>query len=359
MRILIDVGHPAHVHYFRNFAKEMIIGGHEVLFTCRDKEMTIALLKHYELNFVSFGKPYKSLSGKIFGLFYFTLRVVLLSIKFKPDMLLNASMYSAIAAWLLRKPHISIEDTFNKEQVRLYLPFTNCVLTGNYEHPPLGSKEIGYNGYQELLYLHPKRFIPDNTILQELGVSPDEKYVILRFVSWNASHDRGHKGISYENKLKAVHEFSKFAKVFISSENDLPIELKKYQIKIEPHKMHDAIAYASLLFGESSTMSEEAALLGVPSVYLFNNSTFYTLHLERDYCIMFNYSESKQDQLKAIEKGLELLQLNGLRDEWQKRRAKMLADKIDVTSFFVWFILNYPQSSAMVTNTQDFWQKFK
>lgn len=359
MRYLIDIGHPAHVHYFRNFAKELSLKGHHILFTCRNKEMTISLLKHYNLNYISFGKPFKSIPGKLFGLFYFTIRVLFIAIRFKPDILLNASMYSAITAWLMRKPHISLEDTFNNEQVRLYMPITSCVLTGDYKHPPLGEKEIKYSGYQELLYLHPKRFKPDISVLQKLEVKPGEKYVILRFVSWNASHDIGHKGISLNNKIKAVREFSKYAKVFISSEGTLPEELLEYKIKLDAHRIHDAIAFASLVWGESSTMSEEAAMLGVPSVYLFNNSTYYTTHLEQDYQLLYNYSESEKEQIKAIEKGVELLQVKDIKQKWQKKKDAMLKDKIDVTSFLVWFIENYPESKHIMKQNPDYQYNFK
>ena len=99
----------------------------------------------------------------------------------------------------LCKSHISLEDTFNQEQVRIYKPFTNSIITGNYPHPDLGKKQIKVNGYQELLYLHPKKFAPNKSVLSKLGVNENEKYIILRFVSWNASHDYGHKGISNEN----------------------------------------------------------------------------------------------------------------------------------------------------------------
>jgi uncharacterized protein len=359
MKYLIDIGHPAHVHYFRNFAKEMTLKGHQILFTCRNKEMTIALLKHYNLSFISFGKPYKSVPGKLFGLFYFTFRVLIVAIKFKPDILLNASMYSAITAWLLRKPHFSFEDTFNMEQIRLYRPFTSCIFTGDYEHPALGVKEIIFSGYQELLYLHPNRFAPDNSVLQELGVSVDEKYVILRFVSWNASHDIGHKGITYENKLKAVNEFSKFAKVFISSESKLPNELKKYQIKIAPYKMHDALAFAALHWAESFTMPAECSVLGTPSVVIHNTKSYYLSEQQEKYGLCYCYSESDIDQQKAIEKGLELLQVSGVKEEWKRRRDKMLTDKIDVTAFLVWFVENYPESKRIMQENPDYQYNFK
>ena len=35
MNLLIDIGHPAHVHLFRNFYREMREKGHNVLVTAR------------------------------------------------------------------------------------------------------------------------------------------------------------------------------------------------------------------------------------------------------------------------------------------------------------------------------------
>ena len=53
-----------------------------------------------------------------------------------------------------------------------------------------------YAGYHELAYLHPNRFRPDPAALDAFGVSPDEPYSIVRFVSWQAVHDRRERGLS-------------------------------------------------------------------------------------------------------------------------------------------------------------------
>jgi len=360
MKILIDIGHPAHVHLFKHFAWEMQKKGHKIFFTCREKEFEIYLLKTYGFYFKSFGKKYSSIGGKIWGLIEFDIKEFLTALSFKPDILLShGSIYAAHTAFLLRKPHISLEDTFNFEQIRLYLPFTSVVLTGDYEHPSLGEKEIRYSGYHELAYLHPNYFVPDKSVLKALGVNENDKYVIMRFVAWNATHDTGHKGISYENKLKAIKEFEKYSRVFISSESELPVELKKYKINIPPHKMHDALAFASLLFGESSTMAEECAMLGTPSIFIYNKSTYYTKHLENDYELLFNYTESNEDQFKAIEKGVELLNTLNIKEKWQKLRQIMLSDKIDVTAFLVWFVENFPKSAQIMKKTPDYQFNFK
>jgi uncharacterized protein len=359
IKYLIDVGHPAHVHYFKNIAKGLEARGKNVLFTCRDKDVTLSLLEKYTLRYINLGRNYRSIVGKIFSLIYFTIRLYVISIKYKPDIYLNASIYSAFVAWLFRKPHISIEDTFNKEQVNLYLPFTSCILTGDYEHPNLGDKEIRYNGYQELLYLHPKYFNQDYKILEELGLNDETPYVIVRFVAWNASHDRGHKGISDKNKLELVRTFSKYAKVFISSEILLPPHLEEYRIPVSPHRLHDAIAFSSLIYGESATMVSEAAILGVPGIFVHNNTIYYTKDQENKYGLVFNFSESEEDQIKSICKGVEILTKNNLRKDWQTKRLKMMQEKIDVTAFMLWFVENYPESSKIMKENPDYQYNFR
>lgn len=359
MKILIDIGHPAHVHYFKNFAWIMLNKGHEIFFTCRNKDVTVSLLEHYNFKFKNLGNNFKSIPGKIFGLFYFTFRILLIARRYKPDLFLNATMYSAIVAWLVRKPHISLEDTFNKEQVKIYLPFTSCVLTGDYDHPSLGEKEIKYRGYQELLYLHPNYFKPENTVLKELGLSEHEPFVIMRFVSWNASHDSGHKGISYLNKVKAINEFERYAKVFITSESELPDNLKKNKIKISPYRMHDALFYATLVIGESFTMLSEAAILGTPSILIHDTHCYYLAEQQHKFNLAYNFSESAQDQIKAIDQGIDLLKMTNLKQEWIKRRADMLADKIDVTAFLVWFVENWPDSYRIMRGKPDYPERFK
>jgi hypothetical protein len=51
--------------------------------------------------------------------------------------------------------------------------------------------------------------------------------------------------------------------------------------------------------------------------------------------------------------------MENLREEFQARRQKMLADKIDVAAFFTWFIENYPESAKIMKETPDYQYKFK
>jgi predicted glycosyltransferase len=423
LNILIDIGHPAHVHLFKHFAREMTARGHQVHFTCRNREFVTELLQHEGFTFTSFGTNYPSAAGKLWGLLRFTWLLLRAGLQFKPDILLShSSMYAAFAAFLLRKPHISFEDTFNFEQVRLCKPFTSAILTGDYDHPLISKKVVRYPGYHELAYLHPNRFTPDPSVLSELfPQSPQNQYVqsklgsarsasdeaasllnynlsspqdsapsasdeaassntklkksilseamhracrsvevqntehrtqnpkfiILRFVSWSASHDIGHKGMTLENKLAAVKAFSAHAQVFISSELPLSPELESYRFPLPPHLMHHAMAFASLIFGESATMASEAAMLGIPAIYLDNTGRLYTREQEEKYGLVFTYTESEEDQQKAIAKGVELLTTSGIKEEWQEKREKMLAEKIDVTAWLVEFIEGFHKNGQI------------
>jgi len=359
MNILIDIGHPAHVHLFKNFVLEMKKKGHELFFTCRDKEYAIYLLEYYGFNYKSFGSKYKSRFGKILGLVKFGIKEYITGLKFKPDILLShGSIYASHAAFILGKPHISLEDTFNFEQVKLYKPFTKAILTGNYGNPLTSQKVIRYAGYHELAYLHPNYFIPDMTVLKELQVLNNEPYVLIRFVSWEATHDVGHKGISLGNKIDVVKRLSKQIRVFISSESLLPEVLQPYSIKLAPHRIHDAIAFSSLIFGESATMVSEGAVLGVPGVYIDKTGRLYTKELENRYGLVYNFNESFSDQLKAIQKAEEIIS-DKYSNKWQQKRNKLINEKIDVTSFLVWFIENWPQSYRIMKENPDYQYRFK
>jgi len=360
MRILIDIGHPAHVHLFKNFAWEMQLKGHEIFFTARDKEYEIYLLKFYRFNYRSFGKHYKSTSGKLSGLFIFDIKMLKTALSFNPDIFLShGSPYASHIAFLTGRPHIAFEDTFNFEQIKLYKTFTKSILTADYPHPVLGKNEINYYGYHELAYLHPDIFKPSEKVLSALAVKYGEQYVILRFISWSATHDRGHIGFSLDNKFKIVEEFSKYAKVFISSEKPLPAEMEKYKIPIVPEQMHDAIAFSSLIFGESATMISEAAVLGIPGIYLDNTGRYYTKEQEKKYGLVFNFSESYEDQSKAIEKGIELLGTPGTGNRWKEKRRKMLSEKINVTAFLIWFVENWPESFRIMKENPEYQERFK
>lgn len=270
MKILIDIGHPAHVHYFKNLIWIMQKKGHTFSVSARDKEVTHELLQAYKIPFQSRGKGGKGIFGKFFYMLKGDFLLYRQAIGFKPDIFLSfASSYAAHVSKLVGKPHIVVDDTdqASLEHI-LYVTFTDYIITPVAFRKDFGKKHLRVNSYTELFYLHPKYFKPDSSVYSILGITSGTKYAVVRFVSWEASHDINHKGININDKIRLIYELQKFLHVFISSENKLPAELEKFKLHTTPWQMHDVLAFSSIFIGESGTMSSEAAMLGVPSIQI-------------------------------------------------------------------------------------------
>ncbi|PIU14365.1 MAG: hypothetical protein COT21_00795, partial [Hadesarchaea archaeon CG08_land_8_20_14_0_20_51_8] len=66
--VLIHVGHPAHVHFFRHAIRKLIDGGHSVFVTAVDKEFTRGLLDDYGIPYETVGVHKHALSGKFLSM---------------------------------------------------------------------------------------------------------------------------------------------------------------------------------------------------------------------------------------------------------------------------------------------------
>lgn len=358
MRILIDIGHPAHVHYFKNFIKIMKSKNFKFLIIARDKEVTHQLLSAYKIDYISRGKGGNNFFSKSFYLIKANFIIYKQSKEFNPDLFLSfASPYAAQVSKLFKKPHISFTDTEHaKLGNALFIPFTDCVITPSCFKRDFKIDHITFNSYMELCYLHPKYFNRDKNILNLLGVGENEKFVIVRFVSWNAAHDFGKSGISYNIKLKLINLLSNHAKVFISSESELPEELKKYKINIKADKMHDALSYCSLFIGEGATMASECAMIGTPAIYINSLEVGYCMEQEEKYNLILNYRYFNK---LLIEQAINILNNDDFKSNIKKNHRIMLQDKINATDFMVWFIENYPKSKNIMIENPNYQSSFK
>ena len=342
VKIVVDINHPAHVHYFKHFIWEMERRGHEILITASSKEMSLALLRNYKFNFINLGSYGNSLPEKCINLPFMDLKLYKAVKSFNPDIFIGfSSARAAHVSTLMRKPCINFDDTEHARwEHKLYAPFTDTIVTPTCFRKDFGKKQIRYSGYIELAHLHPKYLTPNPAVMAEIGLSKLDTFIILRFVSWRAVHDVRQHGVI--DKAAFVRGLEIYGRVLISAECILPKELEKYRITVSPEKLHDLLYYASLYIGEGATTATESALLGTPSIYISSliGQMGNFIELEQKYGLIFNYNDSN----KAINKAIELIQKPNLKEEWKKKREKLLRDNIDVTAFMVWFIERYPES---------------
>lgn len=347
MKILFDICHPAHVHLFKNAIWILQNKGHEIKITCRNKDVTLDLLNIYGFEYEEIGVYKKTRLGKVLELIKADYKLYKIANKFRPDILVggDGNIYVTHISWLTGKKSIVFNDSENLVyEFPMMIPFASTICTPSYFKRDLGKKQIRYNGCHELAYLHPNYFTPNPAVLDEIGLDKQDTFVILRFVSWGASHDVGHNGLSLEIKRKAVNEFKKYGRVLITSERALPEEFEKYRITVSPEKIHDLLYYATFLYGESATMASECAVMGTHAIFCDFAGRGYTDEEEEKYGLVFNFKLDEKSQEKSIDKALELLKYNELRQEGEKKRNEMLNDKIDVTAFMVRFVENYFKS---------------
>jgi hypothetical protein len=340
MKIMVEIQHPAHAHQFRYFIDEMGKKGHGTHIITTDKEITLNLLDSFGLEYDVIGtNKGGGFLKKIYLLSSCCFNTYKLAIKSKPDMFISReSPVSGLISRLLKKPHIGFSDTDHVVMLsKITNKLTDVIITPSCYEGDLGKKQIRLEGYKELMYLHPNYFVPNPNVLNEIGLSGNDRFIILRFVSWQAYHDVGQHGI--KNKYGFVKELENYGRVFITSEFKLDSELEKYSLNISADKLHDLLYYATLYIGEGGTTAVESAVLGTPS--LFISSLSGTMgnfrELEEKYGLLFSF----RDEKAALSKAIELLQQPAIKDEMKSKRDVLLSNKIDVTKFMADFVDNY------------------
>jgi len=346
MKLLFDIGHPAHVHLFRNLIKKVLRNGGSVLAATREKDVTTDLCQFYDIPQSIISKVYSGnpLSG--FNEFLTrTIRLYLLARTFRPDALLGTSTSIGIVGHLINRPSFIFEE----DDAEVIPPIANYVYpTCTYvvtpdclRHENYGEKHLTYKGYHELAYLHPDHFKPDPDIARSIGLDPHSLYFILRFVALKAHHDTGAIGLSEKHIKDLIKILSPRGRILITSEGQLHDDFKKYQFPLEPEKLLDVLAFASLYIGDSQTVAAEAAVLGIPNFRCnsFVGRLSYLEELETLYGLTKGYKPEKSDILLTRLKSW-ILNIEKTKQDMQNKRRLMLDSCVNVSDWQYNMLLN-------------------
>lgn len=341
MEVCISIQHPAHVHFFKHAVRELRERGHGVHVYALDTDVTVELLaaagiEHTVLSTRTHGGsvPLSQLS--------YECRLLWAARRHDPDVVTAIGGVAAShVATLLGARSVVFTDTEHATlSNRLAFPFADTICTPVCYRDDAGAKQYTYRGTHELAYLHPDRFSPSRDALADLGVDPDEPYVVLRLIRWDAMHNAGGEGFAdpaaVVERLEATG-----ARVYVTSEQELPEALESHRLNVPPHMMHDVLAFADAFVGESGTMTAESAVLGTPAVYAHENDTGLTDELAR-YGLVFPFHGPDRHEA-AVERAVELL--GGDDCDWTARRRRFLDDHRDTTEVIVERVLE-PEVAA-------------
>ncbi len=365
MNILFYFGHPAQYLFVRETIKRLSQSNrHRIQILIKTKDVLEDLLRNDGMEYTNILPQVRgnSRASIALSLLKRTFSMLPIVTKFKPDLLVGTDATIAQLGKLLNINRITItEDDYEaiKNLADLAYPFTQTILcpsvcgVGNWD-----TKKVGYDGYMKLGYLHPAVFTVNNDVLKKYGFG--KKYILVRLSQLNAHHDFGIKGLN-ETLLDTIIQMAESAsyQVFVSAEGGGDDKYEKYKLSINPNDMHHVLANAHVLICDSQSMTMEAAMLGVPSLRYsgFVGKISVLEELEHTYQLTIGVAQGEDVQL--VKHFHRMLSDNDIKEKYQAKRAKMLADKIDVTEFMVWFIENYPRSKDQMKENPAIQNQFK
>jgi len=363
MKVIVTMGHPAHVHLFKNFIIKFTAKGNIVKVVITDKDILKMLLDENNIEFevIASRKENETLFDK--GLKVFRSSIVLNKIlkEFKPDLLIGSLSQMPYASLLKRIPTLFFgEDdiTYTFLQGITTYPFISYIIAPNVTKVGFFKyKKISYQGFQKLAYLHPNVFSPDNSCIKDIDTT--KPFFLIRLANLSAYHDIKVGGFSKVVLDTVIDKLSNLGTIYITSENKLNEMYQQYLLPVKVKDIHHVVNFADLYIGDSQSMAVEAAMLGTPSIRFndFAGKISVLEKLEHKYSLTFGIKSTDPEKLyKKID---DLLLMQNRKKEFQLRRQKMLAENIDVTAFMVWLVENYPNSVKIMKDNPDYQWKFK
>jgi predicted glycosyltransferase len=339
MRVLFDIVHPAHVHFYRHLHDLLVAEGYETLVVARDKEVTLDLLD-------AFGMPHewtghagtKSTLARAAELATRDVALTRWARRFRPDVVLTrnpAGVHAGrfVGAWTV---YDSVDGRAAGVHFQLGAPLAHVITSPNWLDEDYGPRHRRYRGPKELAYLHPSRFHADPKVRAELGAPDGRPLFVLRFVANDAVHDAHTVGLRPEQRAALVERLQRVGHVVISSEEPLPAELEPLRYRLGPERIHHVLAAADLFAGDSGSMAAEAGVLGTPALRLSSwvgPVRGYLGRMERDYGLVACFTpETRAGFDAALDEALA--DLPAAKAAARAAAARLVADCDDVTAWY-------------------------
>lgn len=269
MKIICDIGHPAHVNFLKNAVRKLSEMGNEIVITCLTRGKLPSIIeKEFSNHHITYiGRHggtklsiiFDANVKKFFNLLLFVLHK-------KVDVGMSVGSFTlGLVLKILGKPNLQFDDD-PERKVNVFLEkLTSTELFFPPIINPKGKIKI-INALKEWAYLSPKYFVPKNKELVKYNLRPCN-YIFVREVAT--------KSLNYKTQLPNI--ISTFAgklpntyKVLLSLEDKTTINKypSEWILLEEPlNDIHSLMYYSKIVISSGDSMAREGALLGVPSIY--------------------------------------------------------------------------------------------
>lgn len=346
MRILFDMVHPAHVHFYRHIIAGLRAAGHDTLVVARDRDVLLDLLTAFGLPYVVGSRvaPKRRLA-QLGELLQRDWRIWRAGRRFGAQVVCGRSPAGMQAARLLGAVGVFDSDDGPAAGLhwRLGAGPAHWITTPACQRGRFGAKHVTYPGYKQSAYLHPDHFRADPAVLGELGLAPGETFFLVRFVAMAASHDLGEGGLPLAAREALLERLARRGRLFLSHEGPLPERWAAYRCPLPPQRLHHALAFATLQVGDSQTMAAEAAFLGTPSLRAstFQGRLDYLEELEHRYQLTWSCHPSQAQTL--LDRLEQVLAQADPRAALLPGRERLLAETVNVADWYCRFLEQLPK----------------
>ena len=276
MKIWFDLTNSPHINFFRQMIEELKAEGHEVVITCRPLANTVDLLDLYKMDYTIVGKHYgKSSRKKAMGFF---VRVNQLR-KFlkvnKVDVgISQSSFYSPIAGWLAGVPTIYTNDNEHAAGNKISFLFAKRIFipefipVENITNAFVKAKKVKqYPGVKEGIYLWKKYkgYKLDTTKLTKIYIRTEPSF---------AQYYNGKLNFmdNIIRELKDKHQLVILPRTKEQAEYYNSAEFSGVTVCDKPLPFEEIAKDCLLFIGAGGTMTREMAVIGVPTISIYQDA---------------------------------------------------------------------------------------
>lgn len=280
--IWIDLDNSPHVPFFKPIQDDLHKRGYNTLLTARDCFQVCGLADLAQMKYKKIGRHYgKHIILKIAGLLIRSLQLMPIIIKEKPDLAVShGSRSQVLIASILNIPTVVIADyEFARAVVRpSYVIVPEMISDSSVEGEGYVKAFFKYPGIKEDVYV--PDFMPDSSILKELGISDKELIVTIRPPATEAHYHNPESELLFEATINYLgnHENTRLV-ILPRNEKKQTAWVKNNWSEwcdsrkiIFPEHVVDGlnlIWHSDLVISGGGTMNREAAALGVPVYSIF------------------------------------------------------------------------------------------
>ncbi|MDW8083897.1 MAG: DUF354 domain-containing protein [Candidatus Caldarchaeum sp.] len=279
-KIWLDILTPKQFWFFRKVGQLLRKNGHETIYTFRHYEQLTPFVEDIKEECYVVGEfGGASLRDKLVKSVERTAELLRVLDRFDCAVS-SGSPEAARIAYGLALPHVLASDTPESPVNRLAAPVSRKILTpwivGKTTWRKYCVKDsdiILYRALDPAAWI--KEYQPDEKNLDELGLEKNQ-YVLIRSPEYKASYLRGTNWDleSYSEFLRKFVEKIRTQTVVLPRYHDETLFLKNKLggsalVVEKPVKNHDLIYFATLFIGGGGTMTQEAALFGIPCFSIY------------------------------------------------------------------------------------------